>query len=348
MLPFYSLTKEKLAKIFQDNLGIEKAHLHARNAFLRVYKGNLKWNLPQTVLNWLSHSVDYDTGITISHCEKSEHDGSIKFILKLYDQQLIETVLIPERGHYTLCVSSQVGCQRACRFCQTGRMGLKRNLYAHEIIGQYLCVSSWLKENTNEKPAIVTNIVFMGMGEPLDNSKNVKDSIQIFCDPHSFFLSHNKITVSTVGILSELPSFLENCPASLAISLHNPLDAMRSKIMPVNLENPIGQVIEILKRYPRTYLFQYTLIRGVNDSEQHAEKIKDLLTGVHAKVNIIPLNEHKGTAYRRPSTNHVFQFQQKLKALGLVATVRLSKGRDIQAGCGQLISQVQEKESKSE
>jgi len=293
-----------------------------------------------------------------AHCSPS--DGSVKFAMEVDGGLLVETVLIPERGRMTLCLSTQVGCAQGCRFCQTGRMGLLRSLRVDEIVGQVLASARWLSESTAQGAGTsipgtsisrtsfagtrITNIVFMGMGEPLDNLDALLDAIDILVDEKGFGLSHNKVTVSTVGLLPQLERFLERSPASLALSLHSPFDAERTRIMPVNAQHPLAGVLAVLrdhsKKYGRRFMFQYTLIRNVNDSPEHADAIADLLEGLPAKVNLIPLNEHEGTAYRRPGLEPVHAFQSRLKARGLVATVRLSKGRDIQAACGQLIDKV--------
>lgn len=269
----------------------------------------------------------------------------MKFLMQLADGKLVESVLIPERLRLTLCVSTQVGCAQGCRFCQTGRMGLARNLTTSEIVGQLIAVEQWCKSNGDLAPFFkgkVTNIVYMGMGEPLDNLDHVIESTRIFCDPKAFFLSHNKVTVSTVGLLPQLNQILEQTPVCVALSLHSPFDEERSKLMPVNLRHPISDVIAVLREQLKqglrqSFMIQYTMLRGVNDSSKHAQALIGLLKDMNVKINLIPLNEHVGTSYRRPDLKYIYEFQQMLKEAGMVATIRLSKGRDIQAACGQLI-----------
>lgn len=294
---------------------------------------------------WIFQHFSFEKPVTVFKTSVSEHDSSVKFLMQLADGKLVESVLIPERARLTLCVSTQVGCAQGCRFCQTGRMGLARSLTTAEIVGQLMAVEEWRKSNTNLSLSSykkVTNIVYMGMGEPLDNLENVIESTKIFCDPKAFFLSHNKVTVSTVGMLPALSQILEQTPVAVALSLHSPFDEERSKLMPVNLRHPISEVIATLKEHiqkntRRSFMVQYTMLRGVNDSLKHAQALVELLKDVGAKINLIPLNEHVGTAYRRPDLKNIYEFQQTLKNAGMVATIRLSKGRDIQAACGQLI-----------
>lgn len=294
----------------------------------------------------------FDVPVRIREVQQSQADGSVKFVLEsVADGLAVESVLIPERGRLTQCLSTQVGCAQACRFCQTGRMGLARNLTAAEIMGQVMAVRAWRAAHAetvgpvlgDPRSAPLTNVVFMGMGEPLDNLDALLDVIDLLVDPKGLGLSPNKVTVSTVGLLPALERFLRESGVCLALSLHSPFDAERSKVMPVNVRHPVADVLAVLREhaaaYGRRFMFQYTLIRNVNDSEAHADALASLLEGLPAKVNLIPLNEHGGTAYRRPGVGSVYEFQSRLKARGLVATVRLSKGRDVQAACGQLIEE---------
>lgn len=345
---FFSITRSALQEKIADRFGEDKSRLRAESIFQKAYKLQEKkhfHNISNDVNQWVFEHFSFDNPVVVFKTQISEQDFSVKFLMQLADGKLIESVLIPERSRLTLCVSTQVGCAQGCRFCQTGRMGLLRHLDTSEIIGQFLAVEAWRK--SSQMPQLtayrqITNVVYMGMGEPLDNLDNVINSTKIFCDPKAFFLSHHKVTVSTVGLLPQLNRLLEETPVSLALSLHSPFDQERSKLMPVNLKNPISNVIDILadhikKNTRRSFMIQYTLIRGVNDTKEHAQALVDLLKPVGAKINLIPLNEHVGTSYRRPDLGHIYQFQQILKHSGLVATIRLSKGRDIQAACGQLI-----------
>ncbi len=351
MKPFYSQDRIKLAESIATHFGTQKANFRADQIFRKIYKQNPLLakdftGLSENVRRWFLSHYDLSIPLEISDLQFSTHDGSIKFALRLKsDGKLVESVLIPERGRLTQCISTQVGCAQGCRFCQTGRMGLMRSLTTEEIIGQVLLAEKWRLENSNTQVSQykqITNIVYMGMGEPLDNIKNVIDSTSIFCDHLGLNFSPNKVTISTVGLLPALNQVLEQTNVAIALSLHSPFDAERSKIMPVNLLHPIAEVIKTIKKYlengnKRSFMVQYTLLRGINDTKEHADALFSLLKEVSAKINLIPLNEHDGAAFRRPDLGRVYAFQQTLKQAGMVATVRLSKGRDIQAACGQLI-----------
>ncbi|WP_161597541.1 23S rRNA (adenine(2503)-C(2))-methyltransferase RlmN [Fluviispira multicolorata] len=339
--------EDKIAEIF----GTKKAKLRSETIFKKIYKQNPLDNydfseLSHEVIAWLKNNYDFSVPLEISDIQMSTHDGSVKFAMRLKsDGKLVESVLIPERGRLTQCISTQVGCAQGCRFCQTGRMGLMRSLTTEEIIGQVILAEKWRKENLDFHVSSyqrITNIVYMGMGEPLDNIDNVIKSTQIFCDHLGLNLSPNKVTVSTVGLMPALDRILNETKVAVALSLHSPFEDERSKVMPVNLRHPLTQVIETLRKHTlsgtrHSFMIQYTLLRGINDTERHAEALVSLLQGVGAKINLIPLNEHEGASFRRPDLGRVYQFQQILKNSGMVATVRLSKGRDIQAACGQLI-----------
>lgn len=351
----FGKTRANLETWFATNFDSTSAAVRARHLFREVYKRGVRSaealeGINKQVFPSLQDQFSFEVPVAVESYEKSEMDGTVKFVLKLSDGLKIESVLIPERGYLTQCLSTQVGCAQACRFCSTGRMGLLRNLSVEEIVGQVVAVASWLNSSPDALHLQslgnnIRNIVFMGMGEPLDNLQNLIDAVQVFTDAHAFFLSPNRVTVSTVGLLPELERLLMECPASVALSVHSPFSEERSKLMPVNIGNPIGDVFALLRKQnaprapwkKRTFFIQYTLIRNVNDSTEHAEALANLLTDLDAKVNIIPLNEHEGTAMRRPDLGRVYAFQQMLKQKGFVATVRISKGRDIAAACGQLI-----------
>lgn len=300
--------------------------------------------------------------LILDDLSQSRADGALKLLVRLPSQTVsdesspdrVETVLIPERGRLTVCVSSQVGCAQGCRFCQTGRMGLRRNLLASEIVAQVLLANEiWrllmsareaaegLQRRLSHGNSRVTNVVFMGMGEPLDNVKEVLQASRVLSDPWGLGIGAKKITISTVGLVPELREVLTTSPFHVALSVHNPLPEERTRLMPVNARYPLAEVISCLRRFarPKDEIFiQYTVIRGVNDSPMHAEKLIEILKGLACKVNLIPLNEHEGTRYRRPGLDTLEIFRNQLRAAGLVVTLRLSKGRDIAAACGQLVS----------
>lgn len=351
MKSIYSHDRTAFTKLIASQFGELKSVLRAEQIFKDIYK---ETQLPKTkflglsedVKLWLRQQFLYEYPLEINHLQSSTHDGSVKFAMRLKkDGKLIESVLIPERGRLTQCISTQVGCAQGCRFCQTGRMGLLRNLETEEIVAQILVADLWRKQNPEHETAKyknITNIVYMGMGEPLDNIDNVIASSHIFCDPMGLNFSPNKVTISTVGLLPQLEKVLRTTKVAVALSLHSPYNEERSKIMPVNTRHSIYDIVAVLRKHTqlgsrRSFMIQYTLLRGINDSFEHANELVALLKGVSAKINIIPLNEHEGASFRRPDLGRVFLFQQELKKAGMVATVRLSKGRDIQAACGQLI-----------
>lgn len=373
LIDFYSFTREQLQNHFVTSRGdsVSIAKLRAGTLMKRVYRSNVSL-FDETVhqdgfsidfYKWLKLNVNFSFNVQLSEFQRSDSDGTVKFALRLSDGSLIETVLIPERGRLTLCLSTQVGCAQACRFCQTGRMGLKRSLTTQEIVSQVVFVSQWLFQMRNGSQTLadsdwlsqiigdspISNLVFMGMGEPLDNLSAVLPAISIFTDAKGLNLSPRKITVSTVGILPELEIILNQTNVSLALSLHFPFDKERSKVMPVNQRFPLADVLEVLKRNIKRgpYFIQYTLIKGVNDTSEHAAALTEILKEIPVKVNLIPLNEHDGAAFRRPDLSSVVRFQNILKSNGLVTTVRLSKGRDVQAACGQLIQKVQQNKQDS-
>lgn len=358
MIPFYGQKRVALVELLSSFFGKAKAQLRADTIFRNIYKHKKSQvdhfiELSQDVKNWFDAQFSLDLPLEIAEYQCSSHDGSVKFVMRLKrDGKLIESVLIPERGRLTQCLSTQVGCEQGCRFCQTGRMGLQRSLTSDEIVAQVLLAERWRSENfANDLSSYprVTNIVYMGMGEPLDNIDNMLESTTIFCDPLALNFSPNKVTISTVGLLPQLQKVLNYSKVALALSLHSPFDEERSKIMPVNLKSPITEVISVLKdfsqKFPkRKFMIQYTLLRGINDTTAHAQALIALLTGISVKINLIPLNEHTGASFRRPDLGRVYAFQTELKKAGMVATVRLSKGRDIQAACGQLIKDKMAKE----
>jgi 23S rRNA (adenine2503-C2)-methyltransferase len=344
------LTRKHLESLISENFGGKSALSRANRVFEGLYsRGRPEVWPPQfpseshlATIDFLRNNYSFSLP-KVSRFESSGMDGSSKLVMTLEDGREIESVLIPERGRLTQCLSTQVGCAQGCRFCQTGRMGLLRSLTAAEIVGQVIAAEIWRR--TQQGPVAqferVSNLVFMGMGEPLDNLDALLDAIDILTDNQGLHISHNKITVSTVGLLPQLDVLLEKSKTCVALSLHSPFDEERTKVMPVNARHPIGDVIALLKRrsasYGRPFMIQYTLIKNVNDTLLHAQALAQLLQGLKVKINLIPLNEHEGAAFRRPDLARVWQFKDALRENGHVVTVRLSKGRDISAACGQLI-----------
>lgn len=278
----------------------------------------------------------------------SAYDNSVKFALRLEEGQLTEAVLMPESSRITLCVSSQVGCRQACRFCHTGKMGLIRNLNSGEMIGQVMAANAWIQANPWWKTrtglpesALVTNVVFMGMGEPLDNLTELCRAIEIMLDHHGLALAPRKVTVSTAGHLDGLKVLTEkNYGVGLALSLHETEQAKRNWLMPINRRYPLADVLNLLKEYTQQsgkhILIQYTLISGVNDSRDHARRLAQTLTGIRTRINLIPLNPISANTLSPPDPDSLRSFQQELHEMGLRSMIRFSKGQDITAACGQL------------
>ena len=265
--------------------------------------------------------------------ESASGDGTVKFLFRLEDGQQIEAVLIPDRDRKTLCISTQAGCGLDCQFCLTATGGLRRNLRAHEIVDQYLSVA---------REHAVTNIVMMGMGEPLANLQEVSEAILRLTDPGACSFSPRRITVSTAGMvpgidkLGELPA-----KVNLAVSLNATTDAVRDRIMPINKTYPLATLLSACRAYPlaprRRIFFEYVLLEGVNDSPQDARRIPGLLRGIPSKINLIPFNPFPGSGFRRPAEKSILAFQKILVDAGMTAFIRKTRGEDVLAACGQLV-----------
>ena len=271
-------------------------------------------------------------------------DGCVKWLFSSGSGQAVETVFIPEPDRGTLCISSQVGCALDCSFCATGAQGFNRNLTSAEIIGQVRHAMRELPRRTNDEPA-VSNVVFMGMGEPLANYRNLLPVLELLISDFAYGLSRRRVTVSTSGIVPHIDKLADDCNVSLAVSLHAPSDELRNQIVPINKLHPISTLLDACWRYAakranRFITFEYVMLRGVNDTIQHAEQLAGLLAGKPAKVNLIPFNPFPGTEFKRSSADTIHHFQDRLRQLGLVATTRRTRGDDIDAACGQLAGKV--------
>ena len=267
---------------------------------------------------------------------EASKDGSKKYLFRLPDGLFIESVLMPERDHYTLCISSQVGCAQGCRFCLTGKGGLARNLNRGEIVSQVRDIGRNIKGSMR-----LTNIVLMGMGEPLANYKNVVDAVRVITDSHAGLgFASRRITLSTAGLVPHLKRLGNDIKINLAISLNAAEDLTRSMLMPINRRYPIKKLLDACRSYPlqsgRRITFEYVLLKGVNDTPEDARQLARLLQGQRAKINIIPFNEHKGSEFSRPDETAVFKFQEILLQKKYTVMIRESKGQDISAACGQL------------
>ena len=262
-------------------------------------------------------------------------DGTRKLLFTLEGGRAVESVIIPERSRLTVCISSQAGCAMGCRFCATAQLGLQRNLTAVEIAGQLAAVRRLLDDAER-----VSNVVFMGMGEPLHNYDAVVEAIEILTAPWGFGLSGRRITVSTVGLLPQLQRLVRETSASVALSLTATTDALRDRLMPVNRRYPLAEVMATCRSLPiaqrRRITFEYVLLAGVNDTLADAARLVTLLHGIRSKVNLIPFNPFPGAEFAPPEPAVAERFRQRLLTGGLNATVRATRGRDIQAACGQL------------
>ena len=273
--------------------------------------------------------------------EQRSQDGTIKYRWKTHDGRFIESVYMPARDRKTLCVSTQVGCAMGCRFCATATLGLVRNLEPSEIVAQVHAVNREVRANeglTLDRP--LTNLVFMGMGEPLHNFENLKAALKILESREGPGFSHRHITVSTVGLVPMIERFAQETDVKLAISLNASDDATRSQVMPINKKWDIAALLEACRRFPlkqgRRITFEYVLMRGVNDTDADADRLAGLLRGIPVKVNLIPYNENPGLGFQSTAQDRAHVFQRRLLDLGVPAFVRENRGRDIAAACGQL------------
>jgi 23S rRNA (adenine2503-C2)-methyltransferase len=353
----------------QDLLGLTKGQLES---FL-LELGEKPYRAPQ-IMKWLHHrwvdDIDDMTDISLSlraklnelgeiHepevvSERKSTDGTRKWLVKARSGSMVETVFIPEGPRGTLCVSSQVGCVLDCSFCSTGKQGFNSNLTAGEIVGQVRLARKALAFEYPERQRVVTNVVMMGMGEPLLNLDNVLPAVEIMMDDLGYGISKRKVTISTAGVVPGIEKLCETTDASLAISLHAPNDELRNQLVPINRKYPIEKLLEVCRRYAnnlgekRTITVEYTLINGINDLPEHAEQLVKLLDGFPCKINLIPFNPFDGSGYKRPSAVAVRAFQGKLVSAGFSTMVRTTRGQDIQAACGQLVGEVADKTRRQE
>ncbi len=271
-------------------------------------------------------------------------DGTMKFLWGLDDGLQVESVLIPEETRLTLCISSQVGCPLDCDFCVTGKGGYTRNLTKAEILGQVVQA----QEHVPDRP--ISNIVLMGMGEPLLNLDNVVDAMETAQHEDGLGLSHRRITLSTVGLIPQMEELGKRSRINLAISLHGTTEEQRTQLMPINRKYTLDQLIQALKDYPLPFrkmiTIEFILLRGINDSGEDAKRLAKLLRGVRAKVNLIPYNKNPFTDYERPSNRAILAFQEVLMGCGIHTVTRLNRGNDIDAACGQLGGYKQQRPKK--
>jgi 23S rRNA (adenine2503-C2)-methyltransferase len=281
--------------------------------------------------------------------EQVSQDGTRKWVLRLDGGNAIETVYIPEDDRGTLCISSQVGCAMDCSFCSTAQQGLNRNMTTAEIIAQVWFAGRTLGGDfQNER--VISNIVFMGMGEPLANSAAVFPAIHILLDDFGFGLSKRRVTVSTSGLVPYMDRLRAEVDTALAVSLHAPNDALRNELVPINRKYPLAELIEACKRYTagkdrKTHIvYEYVMLDGINDHPEHARELARLLAGMPAKVNLIPFNPFPETRYKRSKPETIKAFSDILRAKRIITTTRRTRGDDIDAACGQLVGRVQSKQ----
>ena len=279
--------------------------------------------------------------------EQQSEDGTRKWLLDTGNGNGVETVFIPEEARGTLCISSQVGCALECTFCSTGRQGFNRNLSVAEIIGQLWWANKSLGQNSKQE-RIVSNVVMMGMGEPLTNFDNLISALDIMLDDHAYGLSRRRVTVSTSGIVPAMDKLREQCPVALAVSLHAPNDALRDVLVPINKKYPLAQLLSACSRYvekaPRDFItFEYVMLDGVNDDPTQAYQLVELVKDVPCKFNLIPFNPFPDSGYKRSRPDAIRRFRDILMEAGLIVTTRKTRGDDIDAACGQLAGKVQDK-----
>jgi 23S rRNA (adenine2503-C2)-methyltransferase len=303
-------------------------------------------------------------------------DGTRKWLLEVGAGNGIETVFIPEVSRGTLCISSQVGCALECAFCATGRQGFNRNLTVAEIIGQLWWANRALGRDAHADRAtgdrIISNVVMMGMGEPLTNFDNVVSALRVMLDDHAYGLSRRRVTVSTAGVVPNIDRLRHECPVALAVSLHAPNDELRDRLVPINRKWPLRELLAACGRYldsaprddeqpapggakwqrqgaPRDFItFEYVMLAGVNDRPEHARQLLDIARQVPCKYNLIPFNPFPDSGFERSSPAAVRRFQEILMQAGLIATVRKTRGEDIDGACGQLAGQVQDRTRRAQ
>ena len=286
--------------------------------------------------------------------EDISNDGTRKWVMRVDGGSAIETVYIPEKERGTLCVSSQIGCALDCSFCSTGKQGFNRDLSVAEIIGQVYVAAMSFHAQGERREGKITNVVLMGMGEPLLNFDNVVDAIQLMMDDNAYGLSKRRVTLSTSGVVPMLDKLGDVTDCSLAVSLHAPNDELRNQLVPLNKKYPIKELMAATNRYlqklpdRRKATIEYTLIDGVNDSLEHAQELAEVLRDTPCKINLIPFNPFPNSGYKRPSNNRVYRFRDHLVSQNYIVTIRSTRGDDIDAACGQLVGRVEDRTRRSE
>jgi 23S rRNA (adenine2503-C2)-methyltransferase len=334
---FFALTLADLETLFKS-FGKEK--FRAQQIYKWVYDKNVTdpeqmSNLSKDFRVELKNLIQFDLPTVVKHLKSK--DGTQKFLFDVGDGKTVESVVIPAEDRQTLCISSEVGCNMACKFCFTGKQKLQKRLTADQIVGQFLQVQRAMGEGQR-----LTNVVFMGMGEPLDNSEEVFKAIEILNSPWGTNFSRRRVTVSTSGIVPEMWKIATN-KTRLAVSLNGYDDESRTSVMPINKKYPLKDLLKECEVYAKEtgerVTFEYVLLKGITDQLEHAEKLFHLTKHIPCKINIIPFNEHPGSGFERPSDSQVMKFQQLLIGKGAHVLLRRTMGRDIFAACGQLRSE---------
>ena len=343
----YSLTFEELVT-YLESFGQKK--FVAKQIFEWIYKKfefeTENWsNVSDKVKESLHNSFDFTMPKVVWNGVST--DGTRKFLVGFRDGRTVETVMIPAKSERkTLCISSQVGCAIGCTFCHTGTMGLTRHLEAGEIVGQFLCVTKFLKDKVSPDQRL-SNIVYMGQGEPLHNFEETKKSAIIFTDEKALGLSQRKVTLSTSGLVPQIKKLEDFPPINIAISLHAAHNEIRTELMPINkaydLDRLLGAIKEIPLKAHRYITYEYLLIDKYNDRKEDVEALSRLLPKKVSKINLIPFNEYPESSFKRPSITRINWFRDELEKNGYTCTIRTTKGSDILAACGQLKSEIENK-----
>jgi 23S rRNA (adenine2503-C2)-methyltransferase len=340
---FFDLTFDELKALLKEQ-GLTA--FGANQVFDWVYK---KWafepehwsNVARATKEFLA--AHYDFKLPAIVWDGLSKDGTRKFLVKMSDGQTVEAVAIPARDRLTLCVSSQVGCAVGCTFCHTATQGLKRHLKPSEVVGQFMAVQQWLWSNVSAEEKL-TNIVYMGQGEPLHNFENMKKATLIFMSERGLGLGQRRITLSTSGLVPAIEKMAEDFPpVNIALSLHSARNDVRTELMPINKVYDLERLFTAIKKIPlkahRRITYEYLLIEGMNDTLEDVEALAKLLNSKESKINLIPFNEFPGSKYKRPSQTRIMWFLDQMIKKGFTCTIRTTKGSDILAACGQLKSE---------
>ena len=342
------LSRDKMKALFSE-LGEKPFRAQQIMQWLHQ-RGELELNAMTDISKSLRGQLEQSVDIRLPKivADYPSDDGSHKWVIEVASGSRVEMVFIPEGGRGTLCVSSQAGCSLDCSFCATGKQGFNSNLTVAEIVGQVWLARQQLGGFEQGAERKVSNVVMMGMGEPLLNFEAVMDAVNIMMDDWAYGLSKRKVTISTSGVVPAIRRMKEFTDASLAVSLHAPNDALRSSIMPINKRYPIGELLDAVTDYmaglqdKRMPVIEYTLIKGINDHRQHARELAQVLANFPCKINLIPFNPFSLSDYQRPSDSVIGKFREILQRAGFTATVRTTRADDIGAACGQLVGDVED------